>query len=108
MKRETSELSTISGKKVTVKTYLTAREMQTINTAVIGDSKTDAMTNGKVSLPIAAGLIYERKVMDAAVESVDGESKDPVEKLLDLPNSEYADIKGKVYELLKINLKQAN
>lgn len=107
MNRETKELSTLSGKKVVIYSYLSAREMQTVNAAVIGDQKTDGADGARVALPIAAGLVWEKKILEAAITSFDGKTEKPVEAILDLPNEEYTDLKDKVYTLLKINLKRA-
>lgn len=107
MQRETKEVTTISGKKVVVQAYLTAREMQEINTSIIGDQRTDVTEGAKLSLPVTAGIAWEKKILEKALVSIDGDTNTPVEKILDFSNEEYNDLKAKIWEALKINLKQA-
>lgn len=107
MPRETTELTTTSGKKVVIKKYLTAREMQAINAAVVGDAKTEAGEGAKVNLPVSAGITWENKIMEKAIESFNGSTETPAEKVLDLSNEEYTDIKNKIFDELKVTLKRA-
>lgn len=97
----------MSGKKAVIKSFLTAREMQTINASVIGEQKTDAMEGARVSLPIASGLIWEKKILESALISFEENTADPIERILDLPNEEYGELKAQIYTQLKINLKPA-
>lgn len=107
MERQTKELETTSGKKVVIKAYLTARETQAINLSVLGNIQTEAGEHAKIALPASAGVTWENEIMKKSVESYDGGTDNPVEKLLDLPNEEYTDIKNKILDVLKVNLKRA-
>ena len=105
IERESKELKSTSGKTVIVKSYLTAREMETINLSLVGDSKTDGSDGAKVSISIAAGIDWEKKILAAAIVSVDGNTTNPADSLLDWPDAEYKELKAQVLTTLGLSLK---
>lgn len=107
MTRDTKEITSLSGKKAVIYIYLSARQTQEINASIIGDQKTELVEGAKVSLPLSAGVLWEKKTIEAALVSFDEVTTDPIERMLDLPNEEYADLKKQIYAQLKVNLKPA-
>lgn len=105
--RETKEYTTTSGKKVVFKSYLTGREMETVNLALVGDRTAEAGDDGKKPvLPLSAGFAYFKSILTEAIVSVDGVTENPFDIALDLPNDEYTDLKNHLLEELKVNLKK--
>lgn len=92
--RETKEFITPGGRKVVLHTYLTGREANEIKAAMFSSLKMnmDDAQSGKINvgdLSPAFIIEQERKAFDFLIVSIDGDTMEPVEKLLDLPSTEY-------------------
>lgn len=92
--RETREFTTPGGRKIVLRTYLTGREANEIKAVMLSAVKmgmTDAQ-EGKVamdSIPGSFMVEQEKKALSYLLVSLDGDANAPVEKLLDLPSTEY-------------------
>jgi hypothetical protein len=103
--RELKEYVTTSGKKVSFKSYLTGREMEAVNLALVGDRTAEVGEDGeKPKLPLSAGMAYHKAILTNAIVSIDDVVENPMEIALDLPNDEYEALKKHILEELKINL----
>jgi hypothetical protein len=94
MERETKEFITPAGRKVVLRTYLTGREANELKSVMFSALKMtmDNAETGKVNVSDVPGTFLveqERKALSFLVVSVDGETNAPVDKLLDLPSTEY-------------------
>jgi hypothetical protein len=94
MERETKEITTPAGRKIVLRTYLTGREANEIKSLMFSALKADMQDaqSGKIAVEGMSGsfiLEQEKRALSYLVVSIDGETKDPVDKLLDLPSSEY-------------------
>ena len=92
--RETKVFTTPGGHTVVLRTYLTGRESNELKAIMFSALKVnmdDAQT-GKVGVgDIQSTFLIEQehKALDYLVVSIDGDTTTPVEKLLDLPATEY-------------------
>jgi len=91
--RETKEFVTPGNHKVVLRTYLTGREMNDIRAAMFSAMKLnmDDVQAGKVNVSDIPGSFIveqEQKALGILLVSVDGNSNNPVDALLDLPASE--------------------
>jgi hypothetical protein len=92
--RETKEFITPAGRKIVLRTYLTGREANEIKAAMFSALKMnmDDAQSGKVNVGDMSGTFLieqERKALDFLLVSIDGDIMGPVEKLLELPSTEY-------------------
>jgi hypothetical protein len=94
MNRETKEFTTPGGRKVVLHAYLTGREAADIKSTMLSSlrmSMTD-LENKKVDMGGISGAVLveqEKKTLGYLLVSVDGDSSTPVDRLLDLPSTEY-------------------
>jgi hypothetical protein len=88
--RETNELTTPAGRKVVVKTYVTARE----SLAALDEKKTAVEKTNALAVAI--------------IVSIDGVSADLENVLLDLPLPEYAYLISKVKDISDGNFQPTN
>ena len=92
--RETKTITTPGGHQVMLYTYLTGREANQIKATMYGALKMnleDAQA-GKVSVSDVPGTFIaeqEQKALGFLLVSIDGDATAAVEKLLDLPSTEY-------------------
>ena len=106
MNRETTKLTTTSGKEVVVKTYLTARESNEIKRQMYDALKIDvseaAIPGAKVikDIPASFMLDRERKMLEQVVVSIDGSTDGVLDRLLDLPAPEYEELLGRIGTLI--------
>lgn len=112
MTRETIELATTSGKKVTIKSYLTGRESNELKRALYASVNitpgAEAGEKAKVDkIPLTAEVDREEKMLDMTIISFEGSTENPAEKIKDLPNEEYRDIVKKINDELKLNFQKA-
>jgi len=97
MERETKEFTTPGGRKLVVKTYLTAREVNNALKAIFGSqevSTQDGVTQTK--LPMVVGIERNIRLVEAAVVSLEGSTENLAERLQDLPSAEYTAILSEV------------
>jgi hypothetical protein len=92
--RETKEFITPAGHKVVLRTYLTGRESNELKSVMFSALKMNMedAQSGKVNVSDVPGTFLveqERKAFDILIVSIDGDTISPVDKLLDLPASEY-------------------
>ena len=93
--RPTREVTTPAGHKVTVKEYLTAREVNGVLTELFKSQEVSADDkNPRLSLVI--GVQRNIKLVEAAVVSLDGTTENLSERIQDLPVSEYTAILNEV------------
>lgn len=94
LNRETRPFVTPSGNTIVLNTYLTGRETAEIKSILLSAVKVAVsdLEAKKTDMSGISGEVIsqqERKTLDALVVSVNGDAENPVEKLLDLPSSEY-------------------
>ena len=92
--RVTKTIFTPLGHTVVLNAYLTGREAQELKSIMFTALKVsmEDVQSGKVSLgdvPSAFLVEQEKKALAFLVVSVDGDATAPVDKLLDLPSTEY-------------------
>jgi hypothetical protein len=92
--RETREFVTPAGRTIVLRTYLTGREASDIKSAMLSALKMNMedAQSGRVNVNDVPGTFLveqERKALGYLVVSVDGDTATPVDKLLDLPSTEY-------------------
>ena len=92
--RETKEFITPGGRKIILRTYLTGRESNELKSVMFSALKMNMedAQSGKVNVSDVPGTFLveqERKALDILIVSIDGDTASPVDKLLDLPASEY-------------------
>jgi hypothetical protein len=93
--RETKELTTPGGRKATVKTYLTGREVDGVLREILKDRE----AGDKPTLPMLVGLERNNRLIETALVSFEGSSDNIFERVQDLPASEKAFILKEVQEL---------
>jgi len=102
--RETREFATPAGHKVVLRTYLTGREANELKSVMYSALKmnmADAQ-GGKVNVSDVPGTFLieqEKKALSFLLVSVDGETHEPVERLLELPSSEYEAVVKEVNQI---------
>jgi hypothetical protein len=103
--RETKEITTPGGKKVVVKTYLTAREVNAVLTELFKSQEisADEARDGNPRVSLVMGIQRNVKLVEAAVVSLDDSIENMSERLQDLPSSEYAAILKEVKGLAEGN-----
>jgi hypothetical protein len=94
MNRETREFNTPGGHKVVLFSYLTGREVADIKSIMLSSLKMSMsdIENKKVDMGGISGAVLidqEKKTLAYLLVSVDGDTTAPVDKLLDLPSTEY-------------------
>ena len=99
--RETRTFTTPGGHAVVLNAYLTGREANAIKEAMFGAMKLNVedVREGKVNVSDVPGTFLaeqERRTLGYLVVSVDGDASSPLERLLDLPSSEYDAVKAEV------------
>lgn len=99
--RETREFTTPGGHTAVLKTYLTGREANELKSVLYGALKMsmgDAQS-GNAHMGAISGdflLEQERKAVSLVLASFDGSAENPLERLLDLPQTEYDAVKAEV------------
>src|ERR1044071_2654363 len=89
--RETREITTPGGRKVVLKTYLTAREANEPKKLILKDAKMSLDAEGKEvfeGIPGTVAIDQQQKLMELTVVSIDGVTENVPELLLDLPDEE--------------------
>jgi hypothetical protein len=110
--RETYQFTTPTGTAVVLRSYLSGREASDIKNLMLSSLKMSMsdLENKKIDMGGISGDVIaqqERKTLDYLVVSVNGETENAVEKLLDLPSTEY-DAVLKEIEKIKNPTKPAN
>jgi hypothetical protein len=99
--RETREFKTPGGHTVVLRTYVTGREAAELKAVMFSAVKMniDDAREGKVNISDVPGSFLveqERRALQFLLVSVDGDSTDPINKLLDLPSAEYEAVVAEV------------
>ena len=102
MERPTKEITTPGGHKVTVKEYLTAREVNGVLKSLFQDQSVSAGSSDP-KLSLLVGIERNIKLVEIAVISLDGSTENLPDRLQDLPSSEYTAILSEVQGLAKGN-----
>jgi hypothetical protein len=94
MERETKEITTPGGHKIVLRTYLTGREAGELKSVMFSALKMNMedAQSGKVNVSDVPGSFIveqERKALEFLLVSIDGDSTSPIDKLLDMPSTEY-------------------
>jgi hypothetical protein len=92
--RETREITTPGGHKVVLNAYLTGREANELKAVMFSALKMNMedAQSGKVNVGDVPGTFLmdqEKKALGFLLVSIDGETQDVVDKLLDFPSTEY-------------------
>lgn len=103
--RETKVLTTPGGRTVVINAYLTGREKSAIDSSITAALKLTppAQAGERAHMSEVSGAFYaevEQKTMSYMIVSVDGNADAPLEKLLDLPSTEYDFVKKEVDTLI--------
>ena len=102
MTRETKEISTLSGKKVTINAYLTGPEANILKAVMFEGIEVEAPEPGekaeKVKIPLSATVKREPKLIELSVVSFEEETDQAkaIEAINQLPSAEYADLITKI------------
>ena len=99
MDRETKEFTTPGGRKVVVKEYLTAREVNAVLKQLFQDQSVSTEGGNQQRISLLVGIERNIKLVEAGVVSLDGSSDNLSERLQDLPASEYTAILTEVKTL---------
>jgi hypothetical protein len=102
--RETKEITTPLGHKVVLRSYLTGREANELKAVMFSAVKMnmDDVQSGKIGVGEVPGTFLveqEKKALDILLVSLDGDTNAPVDKLLDLPSTEYDAVVKAVNEI---------
>lgn len=92
--RETTEFTTSGGHKIVHKTYLTGREFNEIERMLLKNT-TVKLVDGEVNvegLNVLSEKDKEQKFLEIMTVSVDGESHNALDILLDLPYEDYLQV----------------
>lgn len=92
--REIRTITLKSGKQVSIKTYLTARERNELRGVFFGNFKIDA-AGGKPEIKEIDGSVLgkaEEKLIDLAVVSFDGSTENVPQRLLDGSTADYDEV----------------
>lgn len=100
MERETKKLKTPGGKEVELKTYLTARERNELRAVFLNGIAIEPSSTQIKEISGAVVDEAERKLIELAVVSYDGNRENILERLLDSTPEEYDFV---VAEANKIN-----
>jgi hypothetical protein len=95
MERTTHEFKTPGGHTVTVKDYLTAREVNGVLTELFKSQEVSADDKAP-RLSMLVGIQRNIKLIEAAVLSLDGTSETLADRLQDLPAADYTAILNEV------------
>lgn len=101
MERETKEITTTGGNKVTLKTYLTGRESNEIQSVYLKEAKL-SMIGQQVAVEGFKALVHfdaTRKTLEVLVVALNGNTDKPWEKVLDLPVVEYEEVVSAIAEI---------
>lgn len=98
MERTTHEFTTPLGRKVVLKDYLTAREVNAVLTELFKSQEVSPDEAGKAQprISLLVGIQRNIKLIESAVVSLDGSSENLPDRLQDLPASEYTAILNEV------------
>ena len=108
--RETKVLETSGGCEIIVNTYITGRELRKIQEVFF-----DEMQLKQVGKKSEVGTtmkgeqirIAEDRAIEAVVKSVNGETDDIVNSVLDLPAIDFGEVKGYIDEISEVKKKDS-
>jgi hypothetical protein len=92
--RQTVSFTTPAGNTIVLRSYLSGREAADIKSIMLSSLKLSMndFESKKIDMGGLSGTVLaeqERKTLDYLVVSLNGETENAVEKLLDLPSTEY-------------------
>lgn len=101
MERDTKIITTPAGHTVVLKSYLTGREANELKGVMFSALKMNIedAQSGKINIGDVSGSFLvdqEQKAMSLVLVSLDGSADNALERLLDLPSSEYDAVKAEV------------
>lgn len=101
MDREQVEFTTTNGHKISVKTYLTAREARAIEAVYLRGGEVDEF--GKPHFKAAASMIQEAEdeTIKQMVISVNGQTENILDTILNFKKKDFDEIKAKLDEILR-------
>lgn len=90
MERENKEITTPSGVKIVIKTYLTGREYREVEGVFLRQAKIN--TSGEQSGEFDGSIIKiaEDKMIEQSVISIDGKPEDILNRALELKNLDFS------------------
>ena len=102
--RETKEVTTPGGHTIVLRTYLTGREANELKAVMYGAFKMnmDDAQSGKVGMEKVSGefmIEQEQKAIGILLVSLDGTTEDTLNRLLDLPQTDYDAVKEEVEKI---------
>ena len=101
MERTQHEFTTPQGRKLVLKDYLTAREVNGVLTELFKSQEVSTDEAGKAQprISLLVGIQRNIKLIETAVVSLEGSAENLAERLQDLPASEYTAILNEVKTL---------
>jgi len=102
--RENTSLTTPAGNTFVLRAYLTGREAAEVKAIMLSSLKMTMsdLESKKVDMGGLSGEVLaqqERKTLEYLLVSVNGETENAVDKLLDLPSTEYDAVLKKIEEI---------
>src|SRR3977135_3458364 len=102
--RETKTIQTPGGHTIVLRTYLTGREANELKAVMYGAFKMnmDDAQSGKVGMEKVSGefmIEQEKKAIGLLLVSLDGNTENALDCLLDLPQAEYDAVKQEVEKI---------
>lgn len=101
--RETKEFKTTGGNVIVYKSYITGRESNEIQKILLKDMKIEV---GEAKLSPFVGAVsaaniteLNNKTIELLVTLLNGTAENILDRILDLPNTEYAEISAKLNEI---------
>lgn len=97
--RETKNVATSFGSKLIIKTYLTAREQRAIQNVYLENAEIDELGHPKIKAN-SADIVNQAEdaLLSQYVVSLNDDSQNLLNRLLDLPNKEMDEIKKIIEE----------
>ncbi len=105
---DTTNFETKGGRKVVLKSFVTARDMRVLKDMYLAVAKFDQKGGEIFDVNVEKANEIENKTLELVVVSVDGETEGIIEKLLDLPAHDYNEIFEEVQKVAGFDKKKEN
>ncbi len=102
------DFETRGGHKVVLKEFVTARDMRTLKDMYMAVAKFDQKGGEVFDVDVDKANEIENKTLELVVISLDGATEGIMEKLLDLPASDYTEIFDQVQSVAGFDKKKEN
>lgn len=99
-------MTTAGGHKVVLKEFVTARDMRVLKDMYLAVAKFDQKGGEVFDINVEKANEIENKTIELVVVSVDGVAEEVIEKMLDLPVTDYNEIFEAVQEVAGMDKKK--